>query len=528
MLHPKMLPALADVNLQLLLMLTFDEGVAFHDAFPELEVLWTPDVFPHLLRRHLASSKHLSITNANFVITWAKYVHYYHWHIHATLNTYMMPPRYRTTVFTFAGLLPTKPDFRVIECAFLPNSAKGSFSCNLLLVGACGELLFYQPVGNTFYLRAHLQLDHVPTSLAVSPGGTTVLLGSSQNAYLVRVEPDSLETFGIDVKIDEFTFTKHCFTSETSFLHWVEKVGVVEYSLKWNGELNTHHMVKSVYFNGLYFGWTMKPLKLNVPEFFPSVECPEVPRSVVTFVPGVKMNHLVFAHKYGTNGMGGFLRVVSDPRGVFDSTYVHFNDCIICNCVPKKEGDGLYVTVIFNSERKRDFFDPANCPVVSKDELAMCDTMIYGRIGVYLLNFEEDGGIKVLPLFYMGRAGLLEGEIAGAQNVLHHPNWTIGYRSANGIQSVCTNYHFTIKVNSTLTCHFDLIATGASAPSYETVPDSTRWTISEDDDYSFYAKALLYRELYSASVECDKYWDKRIESVPPSLSEPLTSTINYI
>ena len=526
MLHPKMYPALAGVNLQFLLMLPFDEGVALREAFPELEALWTPDVFPHLLRRHLPSNKHLSITNANCVITFERYRHFCHWHIHSTHNSYIMPPRYRTTVYTFAGLLPSKRNFRVAECAFLPNAAKGSFSRNLVLLGACGELLFYQPVGNSFYLRGHLQLDHVPTNMAVSPGGTTILLGSSLNSYLVRVGPDSLETYGMDIKIDDFNFTKHCFTSETSFLQWVDKVGVVEHSLTWNDELGTHAMTKSDYFNGLYFGWTRSPLKRNVQEFFPSLECPELPRVVVTFVPGEKVNHLVFAHQYETNGMGGFLRVTADPQGIFDSTYVHFHDCIICNCVPKPGGDGLYVTVIFNSERKRDFFAPANCPVVSKEELPMSDTMVYGRIGVYLLTFDEDD-IKVLPLFYMGRAGLLEGEIAGAANVLHHPNWTMGYRNANGIESVCTNYHFTIKVNSILACHFDLIATGSSAPSYQTIDDSKKWTISEDDDYCFFAKPLTYHELYSAFVECDKYWDRRIESVPPP-SEPLTSKITYI
>ena len=137
------------------------------------------------------------------------------------------------------------------------------------------------------------------------------------------------------------------------------------------------------------------------------------------------------------------------------------------------------------------------------------------------------GALRCFHLFYMGRAGLLEGEIAGAANVLHHPNWTMGYRNANGIESVCTNYHFTIKVNSILACHFDLIATGSSAPSYQTIDDSKRWTISEDDDYCFFAKPLTYHELYSAFVECDKYWDRRIESVPPA-SEPLTSKITYI
>ena len=248
-----------------------------------------------------------------------------------------MPPRYRTTVYTFAGLLPSKRNFRVAECAFLPNAAKGSFSRNLVLLGACGELLFYQPVGNSFYLRGHLQLDHVPTNMAVSPGGTTILLGSSLNSYLVRVGPDSLETFGMDIKIDEFNFTKHCFTSETSFLQWVDKVGVVEHSLTWNGELGTHAWQVGLLQRTLLW-LDEEPSEAQCARIFSFCwNVPNFREVVVTFVPGEKVNHLVFAHQYETNGMGGFLRVIADPRGIFDSTYVHFHDCIICNCVPKTE-----------------------------------------------------------------------------------------------------------------------------------------------------------------------------------------------
>ena len=86
-----------------------------------------------------------------------------------------------------------------------------------------------------------------------------------------------------------------------------------------------------------------------------------------------------------------------------------------------------------------------------------------------------------------------------------------------------------MKINTVLMCHFDLIATGGSVPTYETVPEANRWTISEDGDYCFYAKtsaSLPRTEMYSGVVECDKYCERRIEA--PVYTTPLTSEITYI
>ena len=360
-------------------------------------------VVPQLLRYYIPDRPNLAITNQYGDITFRQFVKMVHRHWHSTINIFIMPPRYRTSIYSFAGLIPTKEDFTATGCLFLSRLAPGLFTSNLVIGGSCGEILLYQPVGSAFYLRGHVQLDHVPTNMTASPEGTAILMSSPQNTYIMIVGADSLLTYGVDIKITEFNFPTYCFTGERSWLQWNDKRGVLEHTLtQVQGETK---VVTSVFFHSLYFGRSRSPLKLNVKEYYPSLECPELPRICITFVPGDKIDHLVFAHKYVNNGLGGYIRILSDPKGVFDSTFVHFFDSLICNCVPKRGGNGFYVTVLFNSERAKDFFAPEHCPMISKEELPMQDTLVYGRIGVYEITFPEEGEIKVTPRFFAGYPG---------------------------------------------------------------------------------------------------------------------------
>ena len=512
-----MQPALGLLGLDLLKRLTFDDAVALHDAYPDMNSLWDYRYYPVLLKHHLPNSEHLSITNEYGTISFEAYVKFVHWHSHAILNHYQIPPRYRTSINSFAGLYgQSQETYLVKSCIFLPKSAPGIFSNNLVIVTATGCVTFYRPhlIFNNFLVSAVANTDHVPDNLAVSPGGSMVLLASSEQSYLISLSVISLKMYGLRVELDAFTFGRKCFVNEHSFIEW-NGMDVLLHSLV-TTDCNEKRLKTTVFLSGFHFGIERAPLTRNTQVYRTTRDYFRNMRISAQYIPAAAgagcCDYLLFGYKHDENGFGGILRLIPNPHSFsFSSKFIHFKQSVICSAAVNPDNTRMYVTVLFDDKFKEMFFDESTYPEINAEERVMEDSLVYGRIGVYEIILDETE-LQVRPRFYMGPQKIGVTIVHPAANQHHQPNWSIGYNMSHSIQTICSKYHLHIKMEGRIVAHFSLIASRWSVPCYESVLCSLRWATSEDDTHSFYSNftpANTTKELHqSALMECRKYQNR--------------------
>lgn len=471
-------------------LLSLDDAVAFHDAFPTLWRLWhEPGAFSGWFRSHLERGekevheawKHLNVTDRFRPITFEAYVQHVHWHKHASYSP-GAHPKYKTDVLQFAGMTPV-PVFVVKACLFLPKSAPAPFSGNLALLGLDGELVTFRADPFSYAATSFTRLPFNPDALRCSPRGETLLLPSAAGATAAVVLGGAAPTVRVsDVSVEGST--GDCFVGEDCFLSWAEnrldllrhRVGPdsFETSLYWDHRIAGTAFVRAA-------GETLFWLRQS---------------------RGEEPAHLVFAEAYGT-GLGNRMRVVRDPEGERESAYLYFHTpgTSVCDCLFTPDQDVLFVMCIQRGSGK-DFFT-GTPPSVGTMEGEGYDPKLnegtYGHFCFFGVTFEREW-VQVTPRFFVGRYDL--------HDPVDHWGHLYALSACQHAAAVCTDSHLSVRFLSQGVCHFSLIATPLSQPYYATKFVRRLWTISRDHKHHAYfsgeqsswtdTKLVGYRE-------CSKY-----------------------
>ena len=442
-------------------MLSFDDAVALHDAFPSLWRMWTySSHYVRWFRRHLHSGvefpspawKSLSLTNFWQKIDFYSYVQHVHYHRHGSLHRHL--PKYKTDILQFCGMVPASAKFLVKACIFLPRTAPAPFSGNLVLLGLHGELATYAASSFSYEPTSHTQLDFCPDALCCSPRGSVVLLPSSHGHTSAVVLGQVPVVYASGLCLDRDSFRAECFWTEDSFLAW-SGTSIVKHTLGKN------ERIKSVPF-------------CSAPPFRRHRVVQNQPVFWVKPKRGLVPACLIFGEVSGVGSLSTRLRVVGGRADDRDN-FVSFEkqNVRVCDCVLHPSQNTMFVMCIHRGSGKLFF---STSPLVTSREPTLSDPGRrddwYGTICFYHVNFLADGEVEVLPRFFAGRYS--------PSDVVDHWGHLYGFKAGRHARAVCTDTHLSVKFQEMGVCHFSLIASPLSQPYYETDFVQKLWAISRD------------------------------------------------
>ena len=506
---------LPDVMFLVVSLLSFDDAVAFHDAFPSLWPMWTvSNDYVSWFKGHLYKGvtypppawKYLALSSYWQKINFNSYVQHVHYHRHGGVYTNL--PKYRTEVLQLCGMPPRSAKFLVKACIFLPRSAPSPFSGNLVLLGLNGELASYRTEPFSYVPTTYTQLDFCPDTVCCSPKGTLLLLPSSHGQTSVVILGAKPCVLVSDVCVDKFTFKRECFWRENVFLTW-DVTNIVKHVVTPDGKIESVRFCSNPPFslhrldrNKTVF-W-VKPRRQNVQP------C------------------LVFGEISGNNSLSTRLRIAYGGPTDYNS-YISFErqDVRVCDCLLHPRENVLFVMCVHKGCGKLFF---SQCPSVTKEEPELTEPSLrdkwFGTFCFYSISFQLNGQVNVTPRFFAGKYSFWD--------YVDHWGPLYSFTGGRHAKALCTDSHLSIKFQEKGVCHFSLIATPLSQPFYVCENVKQLWAISHDHRHHVFFSGDNPRweqpvvEGYRTCPKYDKAVEIKTTLILQDFEEPMTITVNYV
>jgi hypothetical protein len=447
---------------------TLEATVSLYLALPPAarDLCFRPDYYARLVR--LQDLRRTDGVRLQLVagdeVDFVSYVKFRHLHLHglAMPRSALNSACYVVDAYRSHPMLPHQREMVVVDCLFLPATAPGRLSNNLVVLCAGGEFLCYAPGDFCFRLTASSVLRGMESqahSLVSSPLGTRLLVVGERYTCYIKLAEDGLLSLltRIPERILKCNFGSHCFVDESSFL----TMDTVNHHLltKWTYSEVSETMVRRVW------------LKVRLP-LLGGLDPPKslVYKRRTENTPDC----LILSARPRGLAQGNRLGLVVDFFGGRETPYkeggsldfyeVNFRSCVVADHVVHPDQERVYVGVVTRLSRK-DFF--AHVPP-TVEECLLPDGFVVGTGAVYELTFGAGGRMEVRPKFYLDmlerdeRVGVFADNWGAGQQRLYH--FAMSQEPMMKLQ--CGRHTLTVKLNSNVLAHIPLVSGPDSTVCY--------------------------------------------------------------
>jgi hypothetical protein len=461
----------------------------------ERTTYFRPDYYAKLVRLQCVPPK-VKLQLAGEV-DFVDYVKFRHLHLHglAMEKNFLSSTSYAVDAFHSHPMLPPRREVMVVDCLFLPSTAPGRLSNNLVVLGAQGELLCYAPDDFCFRLTSETMLhgmDYQVHSLVSSPLGTRLLVVAERHLCYVKLAEDGLDArmrTRIPERILKFTFAAQCFVDECNFL----TMDTYQQHLisKWTYCDDNLTLVRRVWLK------TRLPLLGGL----------DTPQGLVYKRATEDMyDCLIVSARPPGLGQGNRLGLIFDyfgserPRGHNSAGGLHFYEmafrsCVIADHVVHPDQKRVYVAVVTRLT-KEEFFADVPITLDSEECNLPAPGEIRGVVGIYLINFiSREVGVTVKPKFYLDQLGGVTGE-----EETNYPGVGV-YRLYNFsgtretlVRLQCCRYILTVKLDCSFLAHIPLVSGPESTVCYQRLSQGghfTRCCFSADHSFGAVFRGYL-------------------------------------
>jgi hypothetical protein len=476
---------------------TLEATVALYLALhpDERNTFFRPHYYAQLVRlldRQRTDRVRLQLTSGH--VDFASYVKFRHLHLHglAMEKSFMSGSCYAVDAFHSHPVLPTQREVLVVDCLFLPATAPGRLSNNLVVLGCEGELFCYAPGESCFRQTLRTTLNFPGHSLVSSPQGSKLLVVGEKYVCLVRLAEDGVDVslkIRIPERIHKHAFGGHCFVDERSFL----TMDTLNHQVvsKWTYCEDTQSLIRRVWLKV-----TLPPLGgLDPPQalvYKRSTEDTEDCLIVSARPPGQGHGNrlgLIFDFFEGEE---------SPQRQGGQLVFYQFTlpSCVISDHTVHPDQKRAYIAVITRLS-KEEFFADVPVPLDGEEcTLPPVGVELRGAVAVYEMNFITGRKVKVLPKFYLDQ---LEGTPEEEEARREYPGLGTNRRlyislgtGESLVKLKCQKYNLTVKLDCGFLAHIPLVSGPASTVCYhKSWGHFTRFCFSEDQSFGAVFRGYL-------------------------------------
>jgi hypothetical protein len=382
----------------------------------------------------------------------------------------------------------------VVDCIFLPATAPGRLSNNLVLLGTEGELFCYAPGESCFRQTVRTTLNFQGHSLVSSPLGSKLLVVAEKYLCLVRLAEDGVDVslkVRIPERIHKYAFGGDCFVDECSFLTMnTLNQQVVS---KWTYCEDTETLIRRVC------------LKIRLPPLG-GLDPPQA--LVYKRVTEDTEDCVVVSARPTSLGQGNCLGLIFDFFGAEESPQqrriggqiafyqLTLPSCVIADHAVHPDQKRVYVAVITMLDKEEFFADVPFAHDVEQCTLPPVGGEIRGVVAVYEINFITGRRVKVLPKFYLDQ---IEGTPEEEAARMEYPGlgvfrrlYTFMGTHESLVRLKCYQYNLTLKLDCGFLAHVPLVSGPASTICYhKSWGHFTRFCFSADHSYGAVFRGYL-------------------------------------
>ena len=429
----------------------------------------------------------------------ASFVRFLHLHQHSIPMFLMIPSEYfyMTNAYAEHPVKPPTQEYYVSDCCFLPRTAPGKFSNNLVVLGYRGELQLFAPQKSCFRLTAKIQLQcykGAPThTLVISPLGRSLLVMSHEDIHWFRLRDDGFDCISMCIPKSQEMGMIHdaCFFTENHFISSDRKGDVLLHSV----------MGKSKSIRVTPYGI---PRKIWISDGEAPFNCLNYKRGTTNTPNGC----LVVSRKIYRRGHGHQLKLYFD--GIDEPVLLTFRQCVIVSHLMHPDQESLFVVVITTLPR-RNFLSSLFLPHRQEEALTWFDHDVTGHVGVYQLTFQRSGDdVRVRPRWYLNnlipRERLLDHfDLMRDNSRRLYPHSPTSERMSVGARIDRT--HLSVMVNTVTLAHLPLWSGPDCSIVYEHRKEFRHFCFSEEHTFgAFFSGDYAYRRcFFNGAKICSDY-----------------------